>query len=170
MRAGTDVSRYSRTLVHPSTFEFDGLIISRKAGDRYWAAYSGAHDIDRDPYAAPFVRGERRRPSHRHWLYLADVTCSAMKGALMPPDSEKRVGKLTRCASPASPMASSISASLLATQAFEKIGSWLRANFSLLQSTIQLEPNTAAFRRCPGGVRRRRGLSMRSSAATSQRA
>jgi acetyl esterase len=40
-------------LVHPSTFEFDGLVISRKAGERYWAAYSGGRDIDRDPYAAP---------------------------------------------------------------------------------------------------------------------
>ena len=40
-------------LVHPSTYEFDGLIISRKAGERYWAAYSGDGDIDADPYAAP---------------------------------------------------------------------------------------------------------------------
>jgi acetyl esterase len=40
-------------LVHPSTVEFDGLVISRKAGETYWAAYSGDHNIDRDPYAAP---------------------------------------------------------------------------------------------------------------------
>jgi len=40
-------------LVHASTFEFDGLVISRKAGERYWAAYSGGQNIDRDPYAAP---------------------------------------------------------------------------------------------------------------------
>ncbi len=40
-------------LVHPSTYEFDGLIISRKAGERYWAAYSGDRTIDADPYAAP---------------------------------------------------------------------------------------------------------------------
>jgi acetyl esterase len=40
-------------LSHPSTVEFDGLIISRTAGERYWAAYSGGRDVDRDPYAAP---------------------------------------------------------------------------------------------------------------------
>jgi acetyl esterase len=40
-------------MVHPSAFEFDGLIISRKAAESYWAAYSGTRNIDRDPYAAP---------------------------------------------------------------------------------------------------------------------
>lgn len=43
----------SGPLTHPSTIEFDGLIISRKAGEMYWAAYSGGQDIDCDPYAAP---------------------------------------------------------------------------------------------------------------------
>jgi acetyl esterase len=42
-------------LTHPSTVEFDGLIISRKAGEYYWAAYSGQRDVDRDPYAAPLT-------------------------------------------------------------------------------------------------------------------
>lgn len=40
-------------LVHPSTVEFDGLVISRVAGENYWAAYSGGRDLDGDPYAAP---------------------------------------------------------------------------------------------------------------------
>ena len=40
-------------LVHPSTYEFDGLIISRRAGEIYWTAYSGGQNIDTDPYAAP---------------------------------------------------------------------------------------------------------------------
>ena len=40
-------------MTHPSTVEFDGLIISRTAGDGYWAAYSGRQDLDDDPYAAP---------------------------------------------------------------------------------------------------------------------
>lgn len=39
--------------VYPSAAEFDGLIISRTAGERFWAAYSGDRDIDGDPYAAP---------------------------------------------------------------------------------------------------------------------
>jgi acetyl esterase len=41
----------SRT--HPSAVEFDGLIISRTAGEHFWAAYSGGQDLDRDPYAVP---------------------------------------------------------------------------------------------------------------------
>jgi acetyl esterase len=38
---------------HPSSVEFDGLVISRTAGERYWAAYSGDRDLDTEPYAAP---------------------------------------------------------------------------------------------------------------------
>ena len=37
----------------PSTVEFDGLVISRRARDRYWTAYSGGQDLDLDPHAAP---------------------------------------------------------------------------------------------------------------------
>jgi acetyl esterase len=47
-------------LEHPSTVEFDGLIISRKAGEQFWAAYSGDTNIDNDPYAAP-LRAESLR-------------------------------------------------------------------------------------------------------------
>ena len=43
------------TLTHPSAFEFDGLVISRKAGETYWSAYSGERDLDADPYAAPLT-------------------------------------------------------------------------------------------------------------------
>lgn len=37
----------------PSREEFDGLIISQTAGERFWEAYSGGKDVDADPYAAP---------------------------------------------------------------------------------------------------------------------
>jgi acetyl esterase len=40
---------------HPSSVEFDGLVISRTAGERYWAAYSGGRNLDGDPYAAPLL-------------------------------------------------------------------------------------------------------------------
>jgi acetyl esterase len=38
---------------HPSMVEFDGLVISLKAAEMYWRAYSGSRNIDTDPYAAP---------------------------------------------------------------------------------------------------------------------
>jgi len=34
-----------------SFYEFDGLVVSRKAGQMYWTAYSGGRDLDADPYA-----------------------------------------------------------------------------------------------------------------------
>ena len=41
------------TMVHPSTRQFDGLILSRTAKKRYWDAYSGGRSLDGDPYAVP---------------------------------------------------------------------------------------------------------------------
>jgi acetyl esterase len=41
------------TEVFPSVEEFDGLVISRRAIEGYWAAYSAGRDLDPDPYAAP---------------------------------------------------------------------------------------------------------------------
>jgi acetyl esterase len=41
--------------VYPSRKEFDGLIISLKAGEQYWAAYSAGRQLDDDPYAAPLA-------------------------------------------------------------------------------------------------------------------
>jgi acetyl esterase len=33
--------------------DFDGLVISRVIGAKYWEAYSGGRDLDHDPYAVP---------------------------------------------------------------------------------------------------------------------
>lgn len=38
---------------YPSREQFDGLVISLKAGEMYWSAYSGGRDLDDDPYVAP---------------------------------------------------------------------------------------------------------------------
>jgi acetyl esterase len=40
---------------YPSKHEFDGLIISLTAGERFWAAYTGGRDLDDDPYAVPLA-------------------------------------------------------------------------------------------------------------------
>ena len=37
----------------PSAKDFDGLIISRRGGERFWAAYSGGRVLDAEPYAVP---------------------------------------------------------------------------------------------------------------------
>jgi len=41
------------TEVFPSRREFDGLVISLAAGEKFWQAYSGGRDLDSDPYAVP---------------------------------------------------------------------------------------------------------------------
>ena len=41
------------TSVFPSAEKFDGLVISRRATEQYWNAYSGGRDLDADPYAVP---------------------------------------------------------------------------------------------------------------------
>ncbi len=38
---------------YPSAVEFDGLVIGRALGVKYWDAYSGGRDLDDDPYAVP---------------------------------------------------------------------------------------------------------------------
>jgi acetyl esterase/lipase len=43
----------SGTTTYPSAVEYDGLVISRAIGQKYWAAYSGGRDLDADPYAVP---------------------------------------------------------------------------------------------------------------------
>jgi acetyl esterase len=41
------------TTEFPSAVEFDGVVISRAVGAKYWAAYSGGRDLANDPYAVP---------------------------------------------------------------------------------------------------------------------
>ncbi len=43
----------SGSVQHPSDEQFDGLILSRKAKEVFWAAYSAGRDLDSDPYASP---------------------------------------------------------------------------------------------------------------------
>jgi acetyl esterase len=43
----------SGTTIYPSAEEFDGLVVSRAIGAKYWEAYSGGRDLDDDPYAVP---------------------------------------------------------------------------------------------------------------------
>src|SRR5207248_7886105 len=62
LRDAGDVSLAGQVLVYPavagsavfpSTEEFDGLIVSRKATEHYWAAYCGGRVLDDEPCAAP---------------------------------------------------------------------------------------------------------------------
>jgi acetyl esterase len=64
LRDAGDISLAAQVLIYPavagrshypSREQFDGLVISRTAGDRFWKAYSGGRDLDDDPYAVPLA-------------------------------------------------------------------------------------------------------------------
>lgn len=115
-------------LVHPSTFEFDGLIISRKAGERYWAAYSGAHDIDRDPYAAP-LHAESVAGLPPALVVLGGCDMLRDEGrayATRLRDEGVRVDEVCFAGQPHGFINFGFPA---ARQAFDRIGTWLRATF-----------------------------------------
>jgi acetyl esterase len=48
----------SGTTTYPSAVEFDGLVISRAIGAKYWEAYSGGRHLDHDSYAVPLSAEE----------------------------------------------------------------------------------------------------------------
>jgi len=50
----------SGTVTYPSAVEFDGLVISRAVGAKYWAAYSSGRDLDQDPFAVPLSAASLR--------------------------------------------------------------------------------------------------------------
>ena len=50
----------SGTITYPSAVEFDGLVINREVGAKFWAAYSGGRDLDDDPYAVPLSAASLR--------------------------------------------------------------------------------------------------------------
>ena len=43
----------ANTASHASRKEFEGLVLTQKARDAYWGAYSGGRDVERDPFVAP---------------------------------------------------------------------------------------------------------------------
>jgi acetyl esterase len=115
-------------LVHPSTFDFDGLIISRKAGERFWSAYSGARDIDRDPYAAPLY-AESVADLPPALVVLGGCDMLRDEGRAYAARLREEGGKVDEVCFAGQPHGFINFGFPAATQAFEKIGSWLRATF-----------------------------------------
>jgi acetyl esterase len=115
-------------LVHPSTFQFDGLIISRQAGERYWAAYSGSRDIDRDPYAAP-LHAESLAGLPPALVVLGGCDMLRDEGRAYATRLRDEGGEVDEVCFAGQPHGFINFGFPAATQAFEQIGSWLRAKF-----------------------------------------
>ncbi len=115
-------------LVHPSTFQFDGLIISRKAGEHYWAAYSGSRDIDQDPYAAP-LRAESVAGLPPALIVLGGCDMLRDEGRAFASRLRDEGGQVEEVCFAGQPHGFINFGFPAAGRAFEQIGTWLRANF-----------------------------------------
>ena len=100
-------------LVHPSTFEFDGLIISRRAGEISGPPTAVAKTST--PIRMPRPYTLRASPtSRRPWSCSAGATCSTTRDVPTPLDSVTTESRSTRCAIP-------ISLTALLTLAFQPL-------------------------------------------------
>jgi acetyl esterase len=120
-------------LVHPSTFQFDGLIISRKAGEHYWAAYSGNRDIDRDPYAAP-LHAESVASLPPALVVLGGCDMLRDEGRAYATRLRDEGGEVDEVCFAGQPHGFMNFGFPAAGQAFQRIGTWLRANFRSARS------------------------------------
>jgi acetyl esterase len=117
------------TKVFPSRKEFDGLIISLAAGEQYWAAYSSGSDLDDDPYAVPLAAKDLRDlPPALVMLGGCDMLrdegrayAERMRASDVPVEEVCYSGQPHGFVNFGFPAAE---------QAFERIGSWLRASFA----------------------------------------
>lgn len=124
-------------LVHPSTYEFDGLVISRKAGERYWAAYRGDPDIDRDPYAAPLTASSVAGLPPA-LVVLGGCDLLRDEGRAYAARLREEGGEVDEVCYPGQPHGFVNFGFPAADLAFERIGSWLRTNFHNARSDDQL--------------------------------
>jgi acetyl esterase len=116
-------------LEHPSTFEFDGLVISRKAGEHYWAAYSGDRNIDRDPYAAP-LHAETLAGLPPALVILGGCDMLRDEGRAYAARLRDEGVAIEEVCYPGQPHGFINFGFPAATQAHERIGSWLKAIFT----------------------------------------
>ena len=110
--------------------EFDGLVISREVGAKYWEAYSGGRDLDDDPYAVPLsATNLGGLPPALVVLGGCDMLRDegrAVRGAACA----TRVSTSTRSATPGQPHGFVNFDFPAAAVAFERIGTWLRDTFT----------------------------------------
>ncbi len=115
-------------LVHPSTYQYDGLIISRQAGERYWAAYSGSRNIDQDPYAAP-LHADSVAGLPPALVVLGGCDMLRDEGRAYAARLRDEGGDVEEVCFAGQPHGFLNFGFPAAGAAFEQIGSWLRANF-----------------------------------------
>jgi acetyl esterase len=119
----------SGTTTYPSAVEFDGLVISRAIGQKYWAAYSGGRDLDDDPCAVPLsARNLRGLPPALVVLGGCDMLRDEGRAyAARLRDDGVDVDEVCYPGQPHGFVNFDFPA---ATDAFDRIGTWLRATLA----------------------------------------
>jgi len=114
--------------VLPSRVQFDGLIISLKAGEHYWAAYAGGRDLDDDPYAAP-LRAKSLEGLPAALVVLGGCDMLRDEGRAYSTRLRDEGVRVDEVCYPGQPHGFINFEFPAATLAFEHIGGWLRATF-----------------------------------------
>jgi acetyl esterase len=124
----------SGSVRHPSDDEFDGLILNQKAKDVFWSAYTAGQNLDDDPYASPLFADS---------LSGLPPALVVLGGCDMLRDEGRAYASRLRnegvvveevCYS-GQPHGFINHGFPAAEQAFERIGSWLRATLSAARGT-----------------------------------
>ena len=117
----------SGTATYPSAEEFDGLVINRAVGAKYWTAYSGGRDLDDDPFAVPLIAANLRGLPPA-LVVLAGCDMLRDEGRAYADrlrEADVDVDEVCYAGQPHGFVNFDFPA---ATPAFERIGTWLRAS------------------------------------------
>ena len=113
----------------PSTEQFDGLIVSRKATEQYWSAYCGSEDLDDDPCAVP-LRAPSLNGLPPALVVLAGCDLLRDEGRAYATRLREEGVEVEEVCYAGQPHGFVNFGFPAAERAFEHIGRWLRTRFS----------------------------------------
>jgi acetyl esterase len=114
--------------VYPSAVEFDGLVISRTAGERFWAAYTAGRDVEGDQYAVP-LQAQTLRGLPPALVVLGGCDMLRDEGREYATRLRQDGVDADEVCYPGQPHGFVNFGFPAAAQAFERIGGWLRGSF-----------------------------------------
>jgi acetyl esterase len=114
--------------VYPSAVEFDGLVISRTAGERFWAAYTAGRDLEGDQYAVP-LSAKTLKGLPPALVVLGGCDMLRDEGREYAARLRQDGVDADEVCYPGQPHGFVNFGFPAAAQAFECIGAWLRTNF-----------------------------------------
>jgi acetyl esterase len=113
---------------YPSRTMFDGLVLSSAALVEMWATYAGQRDIDRDPYAAP-LQSDNLAGLPPALIVLAGCDLLRDEGRLYANRLRDAAVDVDDVCYPGQPHGFINLMFPAATDAFDRIGRWLRSVF-----------------------------------------